>query len=120
MPKPIRRSPVAQLAEHPAVNRRVVGSSPTRGVRKAPLLRGLARLHHCLTGEHAVDRIRRHRDARDARAGAGAACQLDQSVDTGMTVAANEAIGAWVEGVVGVAEVEPRDVYVSAVGSPRE
>ena len=25
------RSPVAQLAEHPAVNRRVVGSSPTRG-----------------------------------------------------------------------------------------
>ena len=27
------RSPVAQLAEHPAVNRRVVGSSPTRGVR---------------------------------------------------------------------------------------
>ena len=25
-------SPVAQLAEHPAVNRRVVGSSPTRGV----------------------------------------------------------------------------------------
>ena len=29
-------SPVAQLAEHPAVNRRVVGSSPTRGV--APLL----------------------------------------------------------------------------------
>ena len=26
------RSPVAQLAEHPAVNRRVVGSSPTRGV----------------------------------------------------------------------------------------
>ena len=26
-----RRSPVAQLAEHPAVNRRVVGSSPTRG-----------------------------------------------------------------------------------------
>ena len=27
-------SPVAQLAEHPAVNRRVVGSSPTRGVRK--------------------------------------------------------------------------------------
>ncbi len=29
-------SPVAQLAEHPAVNRRVVGSSPTRGV-SAPL-----------------------------------------------------------------------------------
>ena len=28
-----RRSPVAQLAEHPAVNRRVVGSSPTRGVQ---------------------------------------------------------------------------------------
>ena len=28
------RSPVAQLAEHPAVNRRVVGSSPTRGVLK--------------------------------------------------------------------------------------
>ena len=27
------RSPVAQLAEHSAVNRRVVGSSPTRGVR---------------------------------------------------------------------------------------
>ena len=27
-------SPVAQLAEHPAVNRRVVGSSPTRGARK--------------------------------------------------------------------------------------
>ena len=26
-------SPVAQLAEHPAVNRRVVGSSPTRGAR---------------------------------------------------------------------------------------
>ena len=26
-----RQSPVAQLAEHPAVNRRVVGSSPTRG-----------------------------------------------------------------------------------------
>ena len=33
-------SPVAQLAEHPAVNRRVVGSSPTRGVRKAPQTRG--------------------------------------------------------------------------------
>src|SRR5437868_397386 len=29
-----RRSPVAQLAEHPAVNRRVVGSSPTRGASK--------------------------------------------------------------------------------------
>ena len=29
-------SPVAQLAEHPAVNRRVVGSSPTRGVKKGP------------------------------------------------------------------------------------
>ena len=29
-------SPVAQLAEHPAVNRRVVGSSPTRGA--TPLL----------------------------------------------------------------------------------
>jgi hypothetical protein len=29
-----RRSPVAQLAEHPAVNRRVVGSSPTRGAGK--------------------------------------------------------------------------------------
>src|SRR4051794_19352698 len=27
------QSPVAQLAEHPAVNRRVVGSSPTRGVK---------------------------------------------------------------------------------------
>ena len=27
-------SPVAQLAEHPAVNRRVVGSSPTRGAAK--------------------------------------------------------------------------------------
>jgi hypothetical protein len=34
------RSPVAQLAEHPAVNRRVVGSSPTRGVKKPPLSRG--------------------------------------------------------------------------------
>ena len=34
------RSPVAQLAEHPAVNRRVVGSSPTRGVKKAPQTRG--------------------------------------------------------------------------------
>src|SRR6187399_95977 len=33
------RSPVAQLAEHPAVNRRVVGSSPTRGVRKGPQTR---------------------------------------------------------------------------------
>src|SRR5207249_6250260 len=30
------RSPVAQLAEHPAVNRRVVGSSPTRGASKEP------------------------------------------------------------------------------------
>src|SRR6266540_6733073 len=29
------RSPVAQLAEHPAVNRRVVGSSPTRGARNS-------------------------------------------------------------------------------------
>ena len=36
------RSPVAQLAEHPAVNRRVVGSSPTRGVGKAPANRGLS------------------------------------------------------------------------------
>ena len=36
------RSPVAQLAEHPAVNRRVVGSSPTRGVRKAPQTRGFS------------------------------------------------------------------------------
>src|SRR4051794_39213094 len=32
MPRAEHRSPVAQLAEHPAVNRRVVGSSPTRGV----------------------------------------------------------------------------------------
>jgi hypothetical protein len=31
MRRPLPRSPVAQLAEHPAVNRRVVGSSPTRG-----------------------------------------------------------------------------------------
>jgi hypothetical protein len=31
------RSPVAQLAEHPAVNRRVVGSSPTRGASKSLL-----------------------------------------------------------------------------------
>src|SRR5687767_15606842 len=31
---PLPRSPVAQLAEHPAVNRRVVGSSPTRGAPK--------------------------------------------------------------------------------------
>src|SRR5918995_985444 len=30
------RSPVAQLAEHPAVNRRVVGSSPTRGAENPP------------------------------------------------------------------------------------
>src|SRR5688572_17066672 len=36
MRPPLPRSPVAQLAEHPAVNRRVVGSSPTRGVSKAP------------------------------------------------------------------------------------
>ena len=33
------RSPVAQLAEHPAVNRRVVGSSPTRGVSERPACR---------------------------------------------------------------------------------
>src|SRR5262249_54310850 len=33
-------SPVAQLVEHPAVNRRVTGSSPVRGVRKAPQMRG--------------------------------------------------------------------------------
>src|SRR5262245_40636830 len=45
MPKPVRRSPVAQLAEHPAVNRRVVGSSPTRGVRKAPQTLGFYLLH---------------------------------------------------------------------------
>ena len=31
-----KRSPVAQLAEHSAVNRRVVGSSPTGGAKKAP------------------------------------------------------------------------------------
>src|SRR5207245_3280981 len=31
--RPPERSPVAQLAEHSAVNRRVVGSSPTRGAR---------------------------------------------------------------------------------------
>ena len=37
-----RRSPVAQLAEHPAVNRRVVGSSPTRGATKALLARGFS------------------------------------------------------------------------------
>ena len=36
MGRPFWRSPVAQLAEHPAVNRRVVGSSPTRGVEEAP------------------------------------------------------------------------------------
>ena len=34
------RSPVAQLAEHPAVNRRVVGSSPTRGAAESPRKRG--------------------------------------------------------------------------------
>ena len=39
------RSPVAQLAEHPAVNRRVVGSSPTRGVRKGPQARAF-----CVSG----------------------------------------------------------------------
>jgi hypothetical protein len=33
------RSPVAQLAEHPAVNRRVVGSSPTRGVSPLATMR---------------------------------------------------------------------------------
>ena len=37
--KSIGRSPVAQLAEHPAVNRRVVGSSPTRelGLLRQPV-----------------------------------------------------------------------------------
>ena len=42
-PKPFDgRSPVAQLAEHPAVNRRVVGSSPTRGSpEKSPANAGL-------------------------------------------------------------------------------
>src|SRR3954464_5938284 len=46
MPKPVRRSPVAQLAEHPTVNRRVVGSSPTRGasVRFAQSSAGCATL----------------------------------------------------------------------------
>ena len=34
------RSPVAQLAEHPAVNRRVVGSSPTRGATESPAQAG--------------------------------------------------------------------------------
>ena len=38
------RSPVAQLAEHPAVNRRVVGSSPTRGVEESPAPRQSLRL----------------------------------------------------------------------------
>ena len=37
--KSIGRSPVAQLAEHPAVNRRVVGSSPTRGAWAAQAAR---------------------------------------------------------------------------------
>ena len=39
------RSPVAQLAEHPAVNRRVVGSSPTRGVSPFVGKRNPAFLH---------------------------------------------------------------------------
>jgi hypothetical protein len=37
------RSPVAQLVEHPAVNRRVVGSSPTRGVRLSRSTRKVGR-----------------------------------------------------------------------------
>ena len=37
------RSPVAQLAEHSAVNRRVVGSSPTGGASKRPDRRHVAR-----------------------------------------------------------------------------
>jgi Actinobacteria/chloroflexi VLRF1 release factor len=40
MPRLLPRSPVAQLAEHPAVNRRVVGSSPTRGVNEKPRIDG--------------------------------------------------------------------------------
>ena len=46
MPPAERRSPVAQLAEHPAVNRRVVGSSPTRGasfLASGPKLASVAR-----------------------------------------------------------------------------
>ena len=43
-----RLSPVAQLAEHPAVNRRVVGSSPTRGVTA---LLGRRKRLACLTGD---------------------------------------------------------------------
>jgi hypothetical protein len=38
-------SPVAQLAEHPAVNRRVVGSSPTWGVAPVPAMREPAFFH---------------------------------------------------------------------------
>src|SRR5438105_14719781 len=71
------RSPVAQLAEHPAVNRRVVGSSPTRGVETgeplvpplAPSLRATAWLIRFTSGRLSGEnsgRIRR----RDARAGA--------------------------------------------------
>ena len=42
-----RRSPVAQLVEHPAVNRRVSGSSPLRGVEKPRKRGAFLLLYHC-------------------------------------------------------------------------
>ena len=45
IPRAEHRSPVAQLAEHPAVNRRVVGSSPTRGATTIGGMREAAFVH---------------------------------------------------------------------------
>ena len=42
---PLERSPVAQLAERSAVNRNVVGSSPTRGATKTRAKAGFALVH---------------------------------------------------------------------------
>ena len=50
-----RRSPVAQLAEHPAVNRRVVGSSPTRGARSASMC-AVTQIRHALRSFSALTR----------------------------------------------------------------
>src|SRR6185436_15109590 len=71
------RSPVAQLAEHPAVNRRVVGSSPTRGVEKA-------RIHGPFGYRPRLSAVRALSDQEGARGSSRAAIPAAELFEVGV------------------------------------